>query len=42
MVTQMKACGTDCLKGGSPVEYDLVSVETNELRRYGVHRYVCV
>jgi hypothetical protein len=31
-----------CQKCGSPMEYEQVSVETHELRRYGVHRYVCV
>jgi hypothetical protein len=31
-----------CQTCGSPVEYDLVSTETHELRRYGVQHYVCV
>jgi hypothetical protein len=31
-----------CQTCGSPVEYDLVSTETHDLRRYGVQHYVCV
>jgi hypothetical protein len=31
-----------CAKCDSPVGYDLVSLETHELRQYGVERYVCV
>jgi hypothetical protein len=31
-----------CQTCGSPVEYEIVSTETHALRRYGVHRYVCV
>ena len=30
-----------CAMCGSPVEYDLVSVEKHERRAWGVHRYVC-
>lgn len=32
----------ECATCGSPVGYDLASVETHELRQYGVHRYECV
>ena len=31
-----------CQTCGSPVGYDLVAVETHDLRQYGVHRYECV
>jgi hypothetical protein len=30
-----------CQTCGSPVEYDLVSTKTHELRRYGVHHCEC-
>ena len=30
-----------CATCGSSVGYDLVAIETNELRQYGVHHYVC-
>lgn len=31
-----------CPTCGGPVGYDLIAVETHELRRYGVHRYECL